>query len=87
MIGTAGPLPMMLDTGAPLNIPAELIATQGFKILGQQPTNSGGGVQTMQDIADVPSLAVGPVKIGSTAAISGTALSGRAGRSSGPPPG
>jgi hypothetical protein len=70
-IGTAGPLPMMLDTGAPLNIPAELIASQGFPIVGQQPTNSAGGVQTTQDIAAVPSLAVGPVKIGSTAAISG----------------
>ena len=39
--------------------------------MGQQPTNAGGGVQTTQDIAAVPSLAVGPVKIGSTAAISG----------------
>jgi hypothetical protein len=70
-IGTAGPFPMMLDTGVPLNLSAELIAAQGFPIVGQQPTNSGGGVQTMQDIADVPSLGLGPVRIGSTAAISG----------------
>jgi hypothetical protein len=54
VVGTAGPFPMMLDTGAPLNLPAELIAAQGFPIVGQQPTNSGGGVQAMQDVADGP---------------------------------
>ena len=70
-LGGAGPFPMMLDTGAPLNIPAELIAAQGFPIVGQQPTNSGGGVQTTAGHRGRPVARCGSREDGSTAAISG----------------
>ena len=39
--GTAETFPMMLDTGAPLNVSADLVTTFGFPVVGQQQGRGG----------------------------------------------
>lgn len=44
--GTDETFPMMLDTGAPLNVSADLVTKFGFPVIGQQEAQAGGGTVT-----------------------------------------
>lgn len=48
--GTDETFPMMLDTGAPLNVSADLVKQFGFPVIGQQDAQAGGGTITSDQV-------------------------------------
>jgi hypothetical protein len=60
--GTDETFPMMLDTGAPLNVSAGLVEQFGFPVVGQQEAQAGGGTVT-SDVVGVQTLTMGGLKV------------------------
>jgi hypothetical protein len=48
--GTDKTFPMMLDTGAPLNVSADLVKQFGFPVIGKQEAQAGGGTITSDQV-------------------------------------
>ncbi len=66
--GTAETFPMMLDTGAPLNVSADLVTTFGFPVVGQQQGEAAGGTIT-SDVVGVDTVTLGDLSVSTVAAI------------------
>lgn len=60
--GTAETFPMMLDTGAPLNVSADLVKQFGFPVVAQQENNAGGGTIT-SDVIGVDTVTMGGLTV------------------------
>jgi hypothetical protein len=60
--GTDETFPMMLDTGAPLNVSADLVKKFGFPVLGQQESQAGGGTIT-SDRVGVDTVTMGGLTV------------------------
>ena len=66
--GTAETFPMMLDTGAPLNVSADLVTKFGFPVVGQQQGEAAGGTIT-SDLVGVDTVTLGNLTVSTVAAI------------------
>jgi len=66
--GTAETFPMMLDTGAPLNVSADLVTKFGFPVVGQQQGQAAGGTIT-SDLVGVDTVTLGDLTVSTVAAI------------------
>lgn len=62
--GTAETFPMMLDTGAPLNVSADLVKKFGFPVQGKQDSAAGGGTIT-SDVVGVDTVTMGDLTVSS----------------------
>lgn len=60
--GTDETFPMMLDTGAPLNVSADLVTKFGFPVTGQQESAAGGGTIT-SDVIGVDTVTMGGLTV------------------------
>lgn len=60
--GTDETFPMMLDTGAPLNVSADLVTQFGFPVTGQQESAAGGGTIT-SDVIGVDKVTMGGLTV------------------------
>jgi hypothetical protein len=70
-LGSGEKLPMMLDTGAPLEISDEIAQAGGWPVVMQMPVVGGGNATSTRDVVGVDSLSVGDVKIEQVGAIKG----------------
>jgi hypothetical protein len=66
--GTAETFPMMLDTGAPLNVSADLVKKFTFPVLGKQDSAAGGGTIT-NDVVGVDKVTMGGLTVGAVQGI------------------
>jgi hypothetical protein len=67
--GTDETFPMMLDTGAPLNVSADLVTQFGFPVIGQQQAQAGGGTIT-SDKVGVDTVTMGGLTVNTVVGIS-----------------
>ena len=66
--GTAETFPMILDTGAPVNVSADLVQKFGFPVVGQQTGAAAGGTVT-SDMVGVDTVTMGDLTVSTVAAI------------------
>jgi hypothetical protein len=66
--GTAETFPMILDTGAPVNVSADLVEKFAFPVVGQQTGAAAGGTVT-SDTVGVDTVTMGDLRVSTVAAI------------------